>query len=205
MLDQLLNLVKEYAEEPVIRNQEIPNQQNQDIVAEATNTVASGLQNVMAGGGVQNIIQMFTGGDQNNVASLMKNPMVAMMIGHFTQKLVSKYNMSPQAAGSVASQLIPDTLKGLIQKSNDPTNSQFDLNGILDSLSGGGQAETGNGGFDIGGLISRFTGGGMDVDGDGDVDMQDMIAKFTSRAQNNIGRQQQGGGIMDMLKGLMGN
>lgn len=211
MLDQLFNLVKEYAQGPVIDNQEIPNEQNHEIVAEATNTVASGLQNVMAGGGLQNIIQLFNvggptsdNGNSNGMAGLLKNPMVAMMIGYFTRKLVSKYNMSPQSASGVANNLIPNVLQGLIQRTNDSGNSQFDLNNILNSLSGGGQAPSaGGGGFDIGNLVSRFTGGGMDVDGDGDVDMQDMIAKFTKRTQNNLQNQQSGGGLMDLIKGFM--
>lgn len=211
MLDQLFNLVKEYAQEPVIDNQDIPNEQNHEIVAEATNTVASGLQNVMAGGGLQNIIQLFNGGgpssDNGNgggMAGLLKNPMVAMMIGYFTRKLVGKYNMSPQSASGVANNLIPNVLQGLIQRTNDSGNSQFDLNTILNSLSGGGQAPSaGGGGFDIGNLVSRFTGGGMDADGDGDVDMKDMIAKFTTRTQNNLQNQQSGGGLMDLIKGFM--
>jgi len=204
MLDQLFNLVKEYAKEPVIENQAIPNEKNNDIVAEATSTVTNGLQNVMAGGGLQNIIQMFQGkggGSGGGLAGLMKNPMVAMMIGHFTSKLVGKYSMSPQQAGQVANQLIPQTLDGLIQRTNDPSNSQFDLSSLLNSISGGGRSE---GGIDLSGLVSRFSGGGMDVDGDGDVDMQDMIAKFTSRSQNNLSNRQSGGGVMDMLKGLIG-
>lgn len=203
MLDQLFNLVKEYAREPVIENQAIPNQQNNEIVADATSTVASGLQNVMAGGGVQSIIQMFQGGGQGGgISSLLKNPMVAMMVGHFTSKLISKYNMSPQQASGVASQLIPQSLNGLIQRTNDPANSQFDLGNLLNSLSGGGGQ--GGGGIDIGNMVSRFTGGGMDSDGDGDVDLQDMIARFTSRSQENLQNRQSGGGVMDMLKGLIG-
>lgn len=204
MLDQLFNLVKEYAKEPVIDNQAIPNEKNNEIVAEATNTVASGLQNVMAGGGVQNIIQMFQGGGQaGGLGSLLKNPMVAMMIGHFTSKLIGKYNMSPQQASGVANQLIPQSLSGLIERTNDPSNSQFDLSNLLNSLSGGG-ASGGGGGLDIGGLVSRFTGGGGDRDGDGDVDLQDMISQFTSRSQDNLQNRQSGGGVMDMLKGLIG-
>jgi len=207
MLDQLFNLVKEYSQEPVINNPEIPNEQNSEIVAEATNTVASGLQNVMAGGGLQNIIQMFTGGNGGGgLSGLLKNPMVAMMIGHFTRKLISRHHMSPQSAGAVANNLIPNVLQGLIQRTNDPSNSQFDLNKILNSLSGGSADDsngTGENGFDIGGLVSRFTGGNTDTDGDGDVDLQDMIGKLTKRTQNSL-QKQSGGGILDMLKGMIG-
>ena len=56
MLKELFDLVKGEATETVINNPDVPNQYNNEVVAEATNTVASGLRNVVAGGGVQNIL-----------------------------------------------------------------------------------------------------------------------------------------------------
>ena len=52
MLKELFELVKEQATNTVINNPEVPNEKNDEVVAEATNTVASGLRNVVAGGGV---------------------------------------------------------------------------------------------------------------------------------------------------------
>ena len=99
MLEELFNLVKGTATDSVINNPDVPNEQNNEVVAEATNTVASGLRNMVAGGGLQNIISMFTnsGGQQNDgKSSLLSNPIVNMMIGHFAGKLMSgKSGASP--------------------------------------------------------------------------------------------------------------
>ena len=91
MLKELFDLVKGEATETVINNPDVPNQYNNDVVAEATNTVASGLRNVVAGGGVQNVLSMF--GGNTNKKSLLSNPIVSMMMGHFASKLMNKFRM----------------------------------------------------------------------------------------------------------------
>ncbi|MBK6633231.1 MAG: hypothetical protein IPG38_01935 [Chitinophagaceae bacterium] len=58
MLEELFKLVKETSADSVINNPDVPNELNNDVVAEATNTVASGLRNMVAGGGLQNIIAL---------------------------------------------------------------------------------------------------------------------------------------------------
>ena len=64
MLEELLNLVKGSAVESVVNNTDVPNEQNNAVIAEATNTVASGLRNMVAGGGLQNILSLFGAGGQ---------------------------------------------------------------------------------------------------------------------------------------------
>jgi hypothetical protein len=210
MLEELFNLVKENAKEPVVDSNDIPNDQNDAVVAEATNTVASGLRNMVAGGGLQNIISMFTGGGQqqgqDSKSGLMSNPVVSMMIGHFAGKLMSKYNIGGQQANNVASSLIPQVISGLISKTNDPGNSGFSLDGLLNSITGGKVtqvAQNSGGGFDIGSLISQFTGGGQqNTAGAGGGGLMDIVSQFTQGAQE----QQQkngGGGLMDLIQGFL--
>jgi len=62
MLDNLTDLVKSLAGDAVVNNPDIPNEQNDAVVAEASHTVASGLQNMLAGGGLQNILSCLTKG-----------------------------------------------------------------------------------------------------------------------------------------------
>ena len=59
MLKELFNLVKESSNDAVINNPDIPNEKNDEVVAEATNTVASGLRNMVAGGGLSSIVSLF--------------------------------------------------------------------------------------------------------------------------------------------------
>ncbi len=208
MLEELFNLVKGTATDSVINNPDVPNEQNNEVVAEATNTVASGLRNMVAGGGLQNIISMFTNSGQiGDKSSLLNNPIVNMMIGHFAGKLTSKYNIGGNQANNVASSLIPDVISNLINKTNDPNNSTFSLEGLLNSITGGKTAEVvqeqqagGNSGFNFQDLIGQFTGGGSQSGGGGGL--MDIVSKLAGGAQN----QQQsngGGGLMDLIKGFI--
>jgi hypothetical protein len=203
MLEQLLNLVKENAGDAVVNNPDVPNEHNNDVIAEATKTVAGGLQNLAAGGGLQNILGLFGGGGNNQGGSsgLMSNPIVNMMVGHFAGKLMSKFGLGGSQASGVANQLIPNVISGLINKTNDPSNNGFSVEGLLNSITGGQATQQAQaGGFDIGNLISQFTGGGQQGGGGGLMDMVTKIAGGATQA-----RQQQGGGggLLDMIKGFI--
>ena len=205
MLENLFNLIKEQAAEPVINNPVIPNEKNDAVIADATHSVADGLQGVLAGGGLQNILSMFGGGNAGDASGLLNNPIVSSIIGNFTNKLVSNHGVDSNQASGIASNLIPSVISNLISKTNNPSDSSFNINSIIGSLTGGGgQAAAGtSGGFDFGSLVSKFAGGaGLDANGDGKVDLSDIISKVTGGAQQQQA-QSGGGGLMDMIKGFM--
>ncbi|MEO7445623.1 MAG: hypothetical protein ABIT96_05470, partial [Ferruginibacter sp.] len=97
MLEELFNLVKNAAQGSVIDNEAVPNEQNHEVVAEATNTVASGLRNIVAGGGTESLLSLF-GNKQSSGKGLLSNPIVAMMVGHFASKLMSKFKLGSSNA-----------------------------------------------------------------------------------------------------------
>lgn len=209
MLDQIAQLVKQYGEESVVANKDVPDDQNNAVMAEATKTVTSGLQNVMAGGGLQNILDMFKGNSTEGqpgsggggIAGLLKNPMVTMMIGHFISKLTTKFSMSPSQASNVANQLIPNVLSDMVTKttSTESSNAAFNLDALVGSLTGGGKN------FNLQGLLDQFTGGGSGKEGgSGGFDLQDIISQVTQGAQEKKGGQSSGGGIADMIQGFFG-
>ncbi len=209
MLEELFNLVKETSGDAVINNPDVPNEHNNDVVAEATNTVASGLRNMVAGGGLQNIISLFTKKDNQSggSSSLLSNPLVNMMIGHFAGKLMSKYNIGGSQANNVATSLIPNVIRNLISKSNDPNNSGFSLENLLNSITGGQttkvveeQQHSGNSGFNFQDLIGQFTGGGAQQSGGGSL--MDIVSKLAGGAQTQQQRNG-GGGLMDLIKGFI--
>ena len=220
MLEQIAALVKQFGQDSVVNNPDIANDVNDEVLADATHTISGGMQNMLAGGGLQDIISMFTGGGGGNqtnaaksggIGSLLKNPIVMMMVGHFVSKLISKYKMSPEKANSVSSALIPNVLTDLVSRTKDtsPENDSFDLNNLIGSLTGGNvpTAEAGGGGFDFQNLIKQFTGGGNDSNsgnGGGGFDLQDIISKVTSGAQQNQAQQSGGGGgLFDLIKGFI--
>jgi hypothetical protein len=214
MLEELFNLVKSHGTESVVNNAAVPNEHNEAVMAEATNSIAGGFQNILSGGGLQSILGLFGGGGNaatgnSGAMSLMNNPIVSMIKGHFMNKLMSKFGMNSGAANGVAGSLIPSVLGSLINKTNDSNDSSFNLTKIIGGLMGGNTAPAAAngasaGGFDLGGLLGKVMGGGLDQNNDGQTNLQDLMGLVTGGAQQAQQQQaQSGGGILDMLKGFM--
>lgn len=211
MLDQIFNIVKQFGQDTVVDNPDVPNEHNNEVLADATKTITSGFQNVLAGGGFQNILDLFKGGGNTGnagggIGGLLKNPMVTMMVGYFISKLVGKYKMAPASASNVANSLIPNALNGIINQTNDPNNAGFTLDGLIGSLTGGQQEASGSSGFSLQNLLEQFTGGGnADAGGNsgGGFDLQDIIGGLTQKAQGSFENQSGGGGLMDLIKGFI--
>ncbi len=200
MLEELFNLVKGVASQ----NQTLPSAQKDDIAAEATNTVASGMRNMVAGGGLESLVSMFSkGGEQKSGNSLLSNPIVSMMVGHFTEKLMSKFNLNSGEASNVASTMIPDVIGNLVNKTNDPNNSSFSLESLLNSITGGKVAEVapqqGNSGGGLQDILSQLTGGNANSGGGGLMDIISQLAGGAQQQQQRNG----GGGLMDLIKGFI--
>ncbi|MBL7729679.1 MAG: hypothetical protein JNM88_00760 [Chitinophagaceae bacterium] len=220
MLDKLFDIVKQFGQDSVVNNPDVPNEQNEEVMADATKTIASGFQNMVAGGGFENILDLFKGGGNSGsgggIAGLLKNPIVSMMVGYFISKLVGKYKMAPAAASNVANSLIPNALNGLISETNNPDNPGFTMDGLIGSLTGRAGAENSataeteqsSGGFNLQNLLEQFTGSGggsSSQNGGGGFDLQDLIGNLTRKAQNSFQDQQGGGGggLMDLIKGFI--
>lgn len=205
MLENLFSLVQEQGQDDVINNPTIPNEQNNAVLASATSSVAEGLQSQLAGGGLQNILSLFGGGGNsgggNGIAGLMNNPIVQSIISNFTGKLTNNHGISSDQAGGIANSLIPNVISKLIHRTNDSSDSGFDINSIIGSLTGG--ANQGGGGFDLSSLVSNIGGGAMDANGDGKVGLDDIISKVTNGAKQQQTQQSGGGGIMDLIKGFI--
>ena len=201
MLEELFSLIKEQGTNTVINNPAIPNEQNNAVLADATHSVASELQGVLSGGGLQSVLSLFSNGNNNSGgSSLLNNPIVSNIISSFTNKLTTNHGIAPDQAGGIANNLIPSVLSNLISKTNDPTNSSFDIGSIISSLTGG--AQNGGGGFDISSLVSKFTSGSLDANNDGHVGLDDIISKVSGGAQQQQS-QNGSGGLMDVIKGFM--
>lgn len=185
-----MNLLQEKGQQGVVNNPAIPNEFNNEVLGEAGNSIMSGLQQTLAGGGLTQIMSMFgQGGSGGGIASLLSNPMVQNMVQSFTGKLTSQYNVDPAHAQQVSSSLIPDVLSGFAGKVADQNDTSIDINGVMQSLAGGNA-----GGIDFQGILNKFQGQAGDANGDGNVDLSDIMAKLSGGG---------GGGVVDMLKGFL--
>lgn len=187
MLDNLINLVREHAGSAVINNPAVPNERNEEVIAETGNSIAGGLQNMINSGGIKDVLKLFGGQEEPS----QSNPLVQNLSGGVIQNLMNKFGFDQQSASGIAGNLVPSVLQKLVHKTNDPADSSFDIQSIFNQLTGG-KAQN----LNIQGLLGKFTQGGLDKDGDGDVDLQDAMALF------NGGGQAGGGGLLDNVKGF---
>lgn len=185
MLDSLLNLVRDQADDAIINNPAIPNENNEEAIATTSQAMTGGLQEMLAGGQFKDVLKMFTG----NAPHDMSNPVVQQLSGNTGKSLMDRFGLDAQTAGGMASNLVPNVLGKLIGKANDPNDSSIDLHSILNKLSNGKTQ-----GLNLQSLLSK-----LDQDGDGDTDLQDVMAMFGGNKKAG------GGSMMDSVKGLFGN
>ncbi|CAN5633689.1 hypothetical protein BH10BAC2_BH10BAC2_14250 [soil metagenome] len=144
MFENLLNLVRENAGDAIIKNPVIPNERNDEAISYASNSIVDGLKGAIANGNINDVLSMFTGG--NAAAS----PVAQNINGGFIQNLMDKFGLDNGQAGGVANNLLPSILNQFVHKTNDPNDSSFDIQNIMQNLTGG------NSGLDIQNIISQF-------------------------------------------------
>lgn len=200
MLENLFNLVKENSSYAVINNPAIPNEKNDEVVADATHSVAEGLQGILAGGGLQKLLSMFSTNNNAESSGLLSNPIVGNIISSFKNKLSDNYNVSGTEADNISNGLIPNVIGSLINKTNNPNDSSFSIGSIINSLTGTSQNGSGGG---IGEMVSKFTAGSFDVNNDGQVGLDDLISKVTGGAKNLQQQNENTGGLFNTIKSFI--
>lgn len=188
MLEQIFDLVKQYGQQSVVDNPEVPNELNNQVLNEATHTITGGLQNVLSGGGLQNLIGMFYGGQNQNSGSILNNPIVAGIVSQLAGNLISKFNLNPAVANSVANNLIPGVMHSLVNRtvSNAPQDGGFNLTNLISTLTGA----SGGGGFDFQNLLNQFAGG------------EQVDPNVANQVAQQAQQHQQGGGLADLIQGF---
>lgn len=194
MLEQLMDLVREHAQGAVVNNPAVPNEQNEAVIGAATASIASGLQQELASGNTEGVLSLLGGGGNNATTS---NPVVSNISNNLVGTLLEKFNLDKGAAQQLATSLIPTVLSALGNRTSDPANGSFSLDGILNSLTGGSAQ-----GINLQSVLGSLS-GGLDKNGDGQVNLEDLKSLLSNGAQ----QQQQantGGGIGGLLKNLLG-
>ena len=197
MFDQLMNLVKQNSGEAITNNPAIPNEQNEEAMNTASGSIMDTLKGMMSGGGAANVLSLF---NQNN-NDVTNHPVTQNVSSNLVTTLMNKFGLDSNKAGGIASSLIPLVMSKLVSKTNDNNDNSFNLQGIISSL-GGNSA----GGLDIGSIVSKIGGSGLDKNNDGKINLADITSAFSANNEqgNNIKNEEDGGGMMDKLKGLFG-
>ncbi len=195
MLDQLLAMVKEIGKEQVEDNTLIPNEQNDEVMATASESILGTFQQALAGGRSEELLSMFK---TNSSAEIMANPLAQDIQSGFMDNAMQKLGINKNVAAGLAATMIPIIISKMVKRSNSsaPQDSGFSVQDLIGDLIGGGQKQTaGGGGLDIGALIGQFTGGGHQGGGG----LADLIGKFTGGGQQAAGGQDM---IGNLIKGF---
>jgi uncharacterized protein YidB (DUF937 family) len=143
MLENLIQLVKEHAGDAIINNPAVPNEQNDSAIEATAGSIFDSLKSQFAGGGTDMISSLFQGSE-----TASSNPMASGISSDVISGLVKKIGLPEGAATAIVSQLLPKVLDSLKNKTNDPNDNSFDLQGIIGSLAGG----------EAGGLFNKVKG-----------------------------------------------
>jgi hypothetical protein len=150
MLEILKGLITEYGQNAVVNNQDVPNDQNQNVLEEAQNSITQSLQQMAVNnpGQLKQMVDADGDGIQdtegaNNIAN------------QFAGNIANRFGIPAGAAKSIAISLIPVVLGKLFGKAKDPNDKSIGINDILGGLAGGGG---------VGGILGGFLGGNQQND-----------------------------------------
>lgn len=165
MLDQLIQIVKQQAEEHIVQNKNIDNKYNDAAMQDTVNAIQGGLQEQLAKGNFKDVLDIF-----NTKTSNEGNPVIKQITEQLTRQFGNKYNLDGLQSSGIAGNLIQKVIAQLVGKTNDPSDNSIDLGSIIGSLTG---KNTGN--LDFGDLMEKLNGGTGKQDGFGLDDVAGML------------------------------
>jgi hypothetical protein len=182
MFEQLTQLVQQYGGDTIVKNNAIPNEHNEAVVNETSNSILAGLQKIASEGGGEQLASLFSG--KSPIDS--SNPVVQQITQQLSGTLGEKFGLSSADSSGVASSMIPQVLNSLVNKAKDPNDNGFQMSDIINSISGNSNQASG-----IMDTISKYgMQFGLDQNADGKVDVADVlvVAKSQGGISGFIGR-----------------
>lgn len=157
MLEQLKQLIEENAQEAIVKNNEVPDHQNEAAIAAASNSIFDTLKAQLTSGNLDNLANIFKGGNVQNseVAQEASSKFIERLEG---------LGVNVDAAKNIAGKLIPNIIDKFVNKTNDPNDNSFNLNEIITSISGSdGKFQLSDltnllGGGNAGGIVDKLKG-----------------------------------------------
>lgn len=172
MFEQLSQLVQQYGQDAVVKNDAVPNEHNEAVMNEASSSILDGLKNMAAQGNVTDLAALFQGNNAGNAS----NPVIQKLTEQLSGNLGQKFGMDSGAASSVAENLIPKVLGSLVENAKDPNHKGFEVSDLVNAISGG------NGNSGLMDAVSKYGGQfGLDQNADGKVDMSDAMAAVSKK------------------------
>lgn len=148
MLENFEQLVRENAQDAIVNNAAVPNEQNEAAIQATSSSIFDTLKAQLASGNVAEIANIF-----NNGEAPESNQVVQQATSSLTDKLAG-FGINADTAKSIGASIIPVILGKLANKTNDPNDSSFNIQDVLGKLAGGTDGK-----FDLTDVMGMFTGG----------------------------------------------
>ena len=167
MLEQLTQLVQQFGDDAVVKNSAIPNDQNEGVMYETSNSIFSTLKKIASEGNTEQLTGLFTGKSPIDNS----NPVVQQITQQLSGSLDEKFGLNNDTSSNVAGSMIPQILNSLVNKAKDPKDGSFQISDIINAVSGNSaQASS------IMDTISKYgMQFGLDQNADGKVDVADVL------------------------------
>ncbi len=131
MLDNIINLVKEQALGAIGGNAGVPADKKDAAVNATTSSIVDGLKEHFTPDNLSAITNLFSGGvsDTQGISSSLQTSVVSA--------LSEKVGLSKDVANSIASAVIPAVIGLFSKKTNDPNDSGFSIESLVQAFNGG--------------------------------------------------------------------
>lgn len=131
MLENLLKLVQEHAQDAIINNPAVPNEKNDAAIKATTDGIVAALKKKAAKGGIDDLKNMFNNPDAAGT------PVMQNITQTVTNNLVKKLGIKSDVAQSLVANMLPGIISKFISRTNDPNDNGFQLDDIIKNISGG--------------------------------------------------------------------
>ena len=212
MLDQIIRLVQDQAQDYFIQNPDVPNEQAQDAAQAAGASLLAAFQHQIASGNAVGLQNMLSGGqvDAGMMQQIVQQA-TGLLGGHLQQQGLSSTNALSASQG-----IMPTILQMVLGKymSKAPGDSAFDAGSLIPMVLGG--ALGGNGGSEgglgslLGGLLGgmqqqqqKNRGGATRTDDSGGNDLLGGLLGTILGGGQQQSQQNQAG--TDILSSILGN
>ena len=148
MLENLEKLVRDYAQDAIVNNSAVPNEQNELAIKATSSSIFDALQSQLASGNISDVANIF-----NQGSTSANNPVVQNATSGLVDKLAG-LGINAETAKSIGASIIPMILGKLANKTNDPNDSSFNIQDVLGKLAGGDDGK-----FDLSDVMGMFKGG----------------------------------------------
>jgi len=173
MFEQLTQLVQQFGQDAVVKNNAVPNEQNEAVMNEASTSIFSGLQKMASEGGIEQLASLFQGKNAQDI----NNPAVQNLTQQLSVNLNQKFGLSTETSSGLAGNMVTQVLGSLVNKAKDPNDKSFQISDIIGAITGGGAQTSG-----IMDTISKYgTQFGLDQNADGKLDITDVMIVTKSK------------------------